>query len=88
MKKKTLVYALAMASTMAMASPALAEQCGTVRFFNEAKGFGFIKADNGSEIFVHVSGLKEDIRENDRVCYEVENEKKGLQAVNVYVVAD
>ncbi|MGZ3932575.1 MAG: cold-shock protein, partial [Bacteroidia bacterium] len=50
---------------------------GTVKFFNEAKGFGFIKGENGQEIFVHVSALKEEIRENDQVTYEVENGKKG-----------
>ena len=56
---------------------------GTVKFFNETKGFGFIKGENGEEIFVHASGLNEDIRENDEVLYETENGKKGLNAVNV-----
>jgi CspA family cold shock protein len=56
---------------------------GTVKFFNQAKGFGFIKDDNGQEIFVHVSGIKEDIRENDQVVFETERGKKGLNAVNV-----
>ena len=56
---------------------------GTVKFFNVTKGFGFIKEDGGQEIFVHVSGLKEDIRENDEVVFEVEQGKKGLNAVNV-----
>lgn len=60
---------------------------GTVKFFNEEKGFGFIKEDNnGQEIFVHVSGLKSEIRENDKVTFEVENGKKGLNAVNVTLV--
>ena len=59
---------------------------GTVKFFNEAKVFGFIKEDGGQEIFVHASGLKEDIRENDQVQFEVENGKKGLNAVNVSLV--
>ena len=45
---------------------------GTVKFFNDAKGFGFIKGENGEEIFVHVTGLNEDIRENDEVIYETE----------------
>lgn len=59
-------------------------QEGTVKFFNETKGFGFIKPNNGSEdIFVHVSGLVDKIRENDRVTFEVQNGKKGLNAVNV-----
>lgn len=56
---------------------------GTVKFFNETKGFGFIKGENGQEIFVHASGLNEDIRENDEVKYETEQGKKGLNAVNV-----
>jgi len=60
---------------------------GTVKFFNEAKGFGFIKGEDGQEIFVHVSGLTQDIRENDEVTYEVENGKKGLNAVNVAVIS-
>ncbi|MGX9985014.1 cold-shock protein [Chryseobacterium sp. POL2] len=60
-------------------------QQGTVKFFNEEKGFGFIVPDNGGEeIFVHSSGLKSrNIRENDKVVYEVEQGKKGLNAVNV-----
>ena len=57
---------------------------GTVKFFNETKGFGFIKADGtGEEIFVHVSGIKDKIAENDQVVFEVEQGKKGLNAVNV-----
>lgn len=56
---------------------------GTVKFFNETKGFGFIKAENGEEIFVHVSGLKNEIQENDEVTFEVENGRRGLNAVNV-----
>ncbi|MBA3664526.1 MAG: cold-shock protein [Bacteroidetes bacterium] len=60
---------------------------GTVKFFNDAKGFGFIKGENGQDIFVHVSGLTEDIRENDEVQYETENGKKGLNAINVSVIS-
>lgn len=57
---------------------------GTVKFFNETKGFGFIKVDGtNEEIFVHVSGLKEEIRQNDKVTFEVQQGKKGLNAVNV-----
>lgn len=59
-------------------------QEGTVKFFNESKGFGFITPNNGTEdIFVHVSGLQSQIRENDKVVYEVQQGKKGLNAVNV-----
>jgi CspA family cold shock protein len=57
---------------------------GTVKFFNDSKGFGFIKEEGtGEEFFVHVSGLKEDIRENDNVVFDVQQGKKGLNAVNV-----
>ncbi|MBC8054630.1 cold-shock protein [Paradesertivirga mongoliensis] len=61
-------------------------QQGTVKFFNETKGFGFITPSNGgSEIFVHSSGLIDNIRENDTVSYDVEQGRKGLNAVNVKV---
>ncbi|MES2568318.1 MAG: cold shock domain-containing protein [Bacteroidota bacterium] len=56
---------------------------GVVKFYNEAKGFGFIKEDNGPEIFVHATGLQEEIRENDNVVFDVQEGKKGLNAVNV-----
>jgi CspA family cold shock protein len=59
---------------------------GTVKFFNDAKGFGFITGEDGQEIFVHVTGLKQDIRENDRVQYDTESGRKGLNAVNVTVI--
>ena len=58
-------------------------ETGTVNFFNESKGFGFITQEDGKEVFVHVSGLKQDIRQNDKVEFEVEEGKKGLSAVNV-----
>ena len=59
-------------------------QEGTVKFFNETKGFGFITpAAGGQDVFVHVSGLIDEIRESDQVTYEVENGKKGINAVNV-----
>jgi len=61
-------------------------QQGTVKFFNETKGFGFIIPSNGdAEIFVHVSGLIDNVRENDAVSYEVEQGKKGLNAINVKI---
>ena len=57
---------------------------GTVKFFNESKGFGFIiEDDSKQEIFVHHSGLVDKIRENDLVTYEVTEGRKGLNAVNV-----
>ncbi len=57
---------------------------GVVKFFNETKGYGFIKVDEtGEEIFVHVSGLKSEITKDDRVTFEIERGKKGLNAVDV-----
>ena len=59
---------------------------GTVKFFNETKGFGFITpTDGGAEVFVHVSCLVDTIRENDSVTYDVEQGRKGPNAVNVKV---
>lgn len=57
---------------------------GKVKFFNESKGFGFIKEnDSDQEYFVHVSGLVDEIRENDNVTFDLKEGKKGLNAVNV-----
>jgi CspA family cold shock protein len=60
---------------------------GTVKFFNDAKGFGFITPEDGSkDVFVHVNGLTTEIREGDKVSFDVEEGQKGLNAVNVEVV--
>ena len=60
---------------------------GTVKFFNDEKGFGFITPnDSNEDIFVHVSGLVDEIRENDKVKYDTEQGQKGLNAVNVEIV--
>lgn len=57
---------------------------GIVKFFNDSKGFGFIKdQESNQEYFVHVSGLIDDIRENDEVVFELQEGRKGLNAVNV-----
>ncbi len=62
-------------------------QEGKVKFFNETKGFGFITPTaGGPDVFVHVTGLVDQVRENDNVTYEVQNGKKGLNAVNVKVI--
>jgi len=59
---------------------------GTVKFYNESKGFGFIKAENGEEIFVHITGLVDKINQDDQVEFEVTQGKKGLNAVNVKLI--
>ncbi len=57
---------------------------GVVSFFNEAKGYGFIKdSSNGESIFVHINGIKSPIKENDKVTFKVEMGLKGLNAVSV-----
>ena len=60
---------------------------GTVKFFNDAKGFGCITEEgNNKEHFVHISGLIDEIREGDEVEFELTEGKKGLNAVNVKVI--
>jgi len=57
---------------------------GTVKFFNESKGYGFIKdQESDNEYFVHVSGLIDKINENDEVTFELAEGQKGMNAVNV-----
>jgi CspA family cold shock protein len=60
---------------------------GTVKFFNDAKGFGFITEEGvDKDHFVHISGLVDEIREGDKVEFDLEEGKKGLTAVNVKVI--
>jgi len=60
---------------------------GTVKFYNDSKGFGFIKdSESSKEYFVHSTGIKENIRENDEVTFDLQEGKKGLNAVNVKLV--
>ncbi|MBD1430107.1 MULTISPECIES: cold-shock protein [Sphingobacterium] len=59
---------------------------GTVKFFNETKGFGFITPDGGGEdVFVHVSGLVDQVQQGDQVTYDLEKGRKGINATNVRV---
>ena len=61
---------------------------GTVKFFNKAKGFGFITAaDSQEEIFVHISGLVDQINQDDKVRFNVEQGKKGLNAIDVQLIS-
>lgn len=60
---------------------------GTVKFFNNAKGFGFISPDDGGkDVFVHQTGLTDEITEGDKVSYDVQEGPKGLSATNVTLV--
>ena len=59
---------------------------GTVKFFNNSKGFGFITPDEGGkDVFVHKNGLIDEIADGDKVSYDVEESPKGLNAINVKV---
>ncbi|GGD03003.1 cold-shock protein [Hyunsoonleella pacifica] len=60
---------------------------GTVKFFNDSKGYGFITEEGSNkEHFVHISGLIDEVREGDNVEFDLQEGKKGLNAVNVKVI--
>jgi CspA family cold shock protein len=58
---------------------------GTVKFFNSAKGFGFIEGEDSKDIFVHANNLIDQINDGDKVSYDVEETPKGLSAINVKI---
>lgn len=63
---------------------------GTVKWFNEKKGYGFIEQEQGSDVFVHYSNIKgpgfKTLKEGDRVTFDIEQGKRGPVAVNVKVI--
>ncbi|MCK4678115.1 MAG: cold shock domain-containing protein [Bacteroidales bacterium] len=60
---------------------------GKVKFFNQSKGFGFIiDEESGNDYFVHVSGLIDEIKDDDEVSFELKEGKKGLNAVDVKLI--
>ena len=65
---------------------------GRVKWFNDAKGFGFIEREGGPDVFVHYSAIQSDgfksLKENDKVEFEVREGPKGLQAANVVKVTE
>lgn len=62
---------------------------GTVTFFNDSKGYGFIKDHETQEsVFVHINGLEDDVKENDKVSFETEMGQKGLNAVKVKLLKE
>ena len=64
----------------------MSQQTGTVKFFNETKGFGFIKPDDGGkDVFVHITALGglQSLADDQRVAYETEEGRRGPQAINV-----
>ena len=63
------------------------QQTGVVKFFDEAKGYGFIRANESEkEFFVHASGRLDEIRQDDEVSFELQEGKKGLNAINVKLI--
>lgn len=69
----------------------MSQMNGTVKWFNDTKGFGFLQADNGEEVFVHFSAIKSDgfrsLKDGQKVTFDVVDDKRGKKADNVVVVA-
>jgi CspA family cold shock protein len=71
-------------SCIFIASTIILMKTGTIKFFNATKGFGFVKVDNtDQEVFVHVTGLIDQVNEGDNVSFDVIEGRKGLNAINV-----
>lgn len=65
----------------------MSELTGVVKFFNDAKGFGFIKENlTNEEFFVHITGIEDTIYENDEVSFDLIEGRKGMNAINVKVI--
>ena len=69
----------------------MSQMNGTVKWFNDTKGFGFLQADSGEEVFVHFSAIKSDgfrsLKDGQKVTFDVVDDKRGKKAYNVVVVA-
>jgi cold-shock DNA-binding domain family protein len=69
----------------------MSQMNGTVKWFNDTKGFGFLQADSGEEVFVHFSAIKSDgfrsLKDGQKVTFDVVDDKRGKKADNVVVVA-
>ena len=69
----------------------MSQMNGTVKWFNDTKGFGFLQADSGEEVFVHFSAIKSDgfrsLKDGQKVSFDVVDDKRGKKADNVVVVA-
>ena len=69
----------------------MSQMNGTVKWFNDTKGFGFLHADSGEEVFVHFSAIKSDgfrsLKDGQKVTFDVVDDKRGKKADNVVVVA-
>lgn len=69
----------------------MSQMNGTVKWFNDTKGFGFLQAESGEEVFVHFSAIKSDgfrsLKDGQKVTFDVVDDKRGKKADNVVVVA-
>ena len=61
----------------------MANYLGTVKWFNVEKGYGFINSEDGRDVFVHFSNIKEDLHEGENVTFDITEAQKGPSAINV-----